>query len=217
MARKLRELTAFMAVLLLSLVLTACSHSQSSSTYDRVKQTNTITWGMRADTRLFSMMDVDSGKATGFEVDLARAITKQILGPKGKMKIEYISEKSRIMDLKIGNVDAVMATMTNTPDRRKIINFSDTNVKASANKLQIYDVFKGMTNIGIFAAKQKFAQTNVYNIIFFKRFKMLFPLDIISVRLIHNIRLRKAFNVIFYRNRRSFSSVRHQAVGNLFR
>lgn len=35
-------------------------------------------------------------------------------------------EKSRIMDLKIGNVDAVMATMTNTPDRRKIINFSDT-------------------------------------------------------------------------------------------
>jgi aspartate/glutamate/glutamine transport system substrate-binding protein len=47
MARKLRELTAFMAVLLLSLVLTACSHSQSSSTYDRVKQTNTITWGMR--------------------------------------------------------------------------------------------------------------------------------------------------------------------------
>ncbi|GHN35243.1 transporter substrate-binding domain-containing protein [Lactobacillus delbrueckii] len=126
MARKLRELTAFMAVLLLSLVFTACSHSQSSSTYDRVKQTNTITWGMRADTRLFSMMDVDSGKATGFEVDLARAITKRILGPKGKMKIEYISEKSRTMDLKIGNVDAVMATMTNTPDRRKIINFSDT-------------------------------------------------------------------------------------------
>ena len=101
MARKLRKLTAFMAVLLLSLVFTACSHSQSSSTYDRVKQTKTITWGMRADTRLFSMMDVDSGKATGFEVDLARAITKQILGPKGKMKIEYISEKSRIMDLKL--------------------------------------------------------------------------------------------------------------------
>ena len=131
MARKLQKMTALMAVLLLSLFLGACSKSsdstgESTTTYNRVHSSKTITWGMRADTRLFSMMDINTGKAKGFEVDLARAITKQILGPSGKMKIEYISEKSRIMDLKIGNVDAVMATMTDTADREKIINFSDT-------------------------------------------------------------------------------------------
>lgn len=136
MARKLTKLLAFFAALLVALSLTACSKTgkeTSSATYDRVKKSKTITWGMRADTRLFSMMDTKTGKAKGFEVDLARAITKKILGPKGKMKIEYISEKSRIMDLKIDNVDAVMVTMTNTPERQKIINFSDTYFMAGEN------------------------------------------------------------------------------------
>lgn len=114
-------------IIILAVGTTACSsNTKNESTYQRVKRTNTITWGMRADTRLFSMMNVKTDKAEGFEVDLARAITKQILGKKGKAKIEYISEKSRIMDLKINNVDAVMATMTNTPERQKIIDFSYT-------------------------------------------------------------------------------------------
>ena len=89
MARKLRELTAFMAVLLLSLVFTSCSHSQSSSTYDRVKQTNTITWGMRADTRLFSMMDVDSGKVIEFVDPEIEALQKQIAEKLGYRLVDH--------------------------------------------------------------------------------------------------------------------------------
>src|SRR5699024_12641281 len=37
-------------------------------------------WGVRADTRLFGLTNVKTGKIEGFEIDLAHALTKQMLG-----------------------------------------------------------------------------------------------------------------------------------------
>lgn len=48
--------------------------------YQEVKKSNEITWGVKADTRLFGLMSIKTGKIEGFEVDLANALTKEILG-----------------------------------------------------------------------------------------------------------------------------------------
>lgn len=44
-------------------------------------KSNEITWGVKADTRLFGLMSIKTGKIEGFEVDLNNALTKML----GKM------------------------------------------------------------------------------------------------------------------------------------
>lgn len=46
----------------------------------RSQKSNEITWGVKADTRLFGLMSIKTGKIEGFEVDLANALTKEMLG-----------------------------------------------------------------------------------------------------------------------------------------
>ncbi|KRM52378.1 ABC transporter periplasmic protein [Lentilactobacillus kefiri DSM 20587 = JCM 5818] len=88
------------------------------------KQTKTITWGVKADTKLFGLMDVRDNKIKGFEIDLAKAMTKQILGKDGKARFIQVTSQTRMPLLRNGNIDAIMATMTITPERAKQVDFS---------------------------------------------------------------------------------------------
>ena len=113
-------------VLALLVTLTGCAKKQkSSNVYDQVKESKTITWGVKADTRLFGLMSIKTGKIEGFEVDLAKALTKQMLGKDAKAEFVQTTPKTRIPLLKNGNIDAVLAAMTITPERKKQIDFSD--------------------------------------------------------------------------------------------
>src|SRR5699024_11113846 len=113
-------------VLALLVTLTGCAKKQkSSNVYDQVKESKTITWGVKADTRLFGLMSIKTGKIEGFEVDLANALTKEILGKNAKANFVQTTAKTKIPLLKNGNIDAVLAAMTITPERKKQIDFSD--------------------------------------------------------------------------------------------
>src|SRR5699024_11487557 len=81
-------------------------------------------WGVRADTRLFGLTNVKTGKIEGFEIDLAHALTKQMLGKDATASFVTTTANTRIPLLKNGNIDAVLATMTITPERAKQVDFS---------------------------------------------------------------------------------------------
>ena len=118
------------------LMLTGCGKSLSDqSVLDNVKESNTITWGVKGDVKLFGLIDVRDGQQKGFDVDMAKAITKRILGPKGKAEFVTTTSQSRIPLLKNGNVDAIIATMTITPERKKIISFSHSYFDAGQSIL----------------------------------------------------------------------------------
>lgn len=51
-------------------------------------------------------------------MDLAKALTKQMLGKNAKAEFVQTTPKTRIPLLKNGNIDAILATMTITPDRK---------------------------------------------------------------------------------------------------
>lgn len=121
-------------LLLLATSLTACSSKQGSS-FARAKQSKQITWGVRPDTKLFGLTNIKTGKIEGFEIDLATAITKQILGPKGKAVFRPITEKTRITLLHNGSLDAVISTMTITKERMKVIDFSDVYFNANESMI----------------------------------------------------------------------------------
>lgn len=122
--KKYRRIWLVPLVLALMLTLAGCGKKQSKNVYQEVKQSKTIVWGVRADTRLFGLMSVKTGKIEGFEIDLAKALTKQILGKDAKTEFVQTTPKTRIPLLKNGNIDAILATMTITPERAKQVDFT---------------------------------------------------------------------------------------------
>src|SRR5699024_1999511 len=109
-----KKIVSFLFLLALSCSLSACK-SKSVADKDILEtsqQTNTITWGVKNDTRLFGLMDISSKEVKGFDIDIAKAITEQIIGRDGNANFVEVTSKTRIPLLKNGNIDAIIATMT---------------------------------------------------------------------------------------------------------
>lgn len=126
-----KKVWALFLVLLAGISLAACENdtgeaenSPKNEVYKQVKSSNKIIWGVKNDTRLFSIMDIKENKLEGFDIDMARAITKKILGKKGQAELFQVSAKTKIPVLKNGNIDATISSVTITPERRKIVTFS---------------------------------------------------------------------------------------------
>lgn len=100
MKRKLRIFSLF-TVLLSVFLLSACQKN-TRNVYQEVKKSNEITWGVKADTRLFGLMSIKTGKIEGFEVDLANALTKEMLGKNAKASFVQTTAKTKIPLLKNG-------------------------------------------------------------------------------------------------------------------
>lgn len=122
-------------LLLLCFALTACGKRTHSNVYENAKASNRIVWGVRADTRLFGLTNVKTDKIEGFEIDLAKALTKQMLGKHAAASFVTTTANTRIPLLKNGNVDAVLATMTITPERAKQVDFSKPYFPAGSSLL----------------------------------------------------------------------------------
>lgn len=122
---------------LVFLVLSGCKGSSlaEKDILTRSKETNEIIWGVKYDTRLFGMMDIESRTVQGFDIDIAKAITKKILGEDGKAEFVEVTSKTRIPLLKNGNIDAIIATMTITEERKKQVDFSSVYFDAGQSLL----------------------------------------------------------------------------------
>ena len=69
-------------------------------------------------------MNIKDGKIRGFEFDLAEALTHKMFGNKAKASFITTTANTKIQLLKNKNVDAVIAAMTITPERKKQVDFS---------------------------------------------------------------------------------------------
>ena len=117
--KKIKRFLFLPLLILLAFTLTACGKHASNNVYQKVKESKTIVWGVRADTRLFGLTNIKTGHIEGFEIDLAKALTKQMLGKDAKTDFVTTTANTRIPLLKNGNVDAVLATRTITPESVK--------------------------------------------------------------------------------------------------
>jgi polar amino acid transport system substrate-binding protein len=114
---------------------------------DDVKKKGTLTVGTKADYRPFGYLD-PSGKIIGFEPDLAADVAKR-LGV--KLELVPVVASNRIQFLQQGKIDLMIATMSDTPERRKTVDIvepdyyaSGTNVLAKkSEKLKSWDQLKG--------------------------------------------------------------------------
>jgi polar amino acid transport system substrate-binding protein len=90
----------------------------------RIAQRGRLVVGIDQNAYLFGYRDPATGELVGFEIDLARAIAKALLGDPDKVMLRAISTNDRIPVIKSGEVDMVIRTMTMTCERWQEISFS---------------------------------------------------------------------------------------------
>jgi polar amino acid transport system substrate-binding protein len=103
---------------------TASSHAQ---TLDKIKQRGVLVVGTKADYKPFGFRD-PSGAIIGFEPDLAKDVADRL---HVKVQIEPVVGSNRMQFLQQGKIDLMIATMNDTPERRKLVDFVQPSYYAS--------------------------------------------------------------------------------------
>ena len=91
--------------------------------YDKIINRGYINIGVNPESRPFGFYDKD-GNLTGYDIELAKYIAQYLFGNRDKVKFTPVTPHDRILKASTGEVDIVIATMTITPQRRQIIDFS---------------------------------------------------------------------------------------------
>lgn len=111
-------------LILIVFVISGCTKDfNKTDLYKSIINKNKLTVGVAFDAKPFSFKDVD-GQVKGVEADIAREIAKRILGSEKKISFKHITPKDRIKSVNSGDVDMVISTMTITPKRKKLVEFS---------------------------------------------------------------------------------------------
>lgn len=111
------------------------STEQGGSILDTIKQRDKIVFGVKNDTKLFGLKDPATGEVSGFDIDIAKRIAKEILGDENKAEFVEVTSKTRIPLLNKGDIDAIVATMTITEERKKEVDFSNVYFEAGQSLL----------------------------------------------------------------------------------
>lgn len=106
-----------------------------SKTIDAIKKRGKLVAGVKFDTKLFGLKDPASGKAEGFDIDIAKLLAKKILGDENKLELKEVTSKTRIPLLQNGEIDIIIATMTITEERKQQVDFSDVYFMAGQSIL----------------------------------------------------------------------------------
>ncbi|WP_240417990.1 glutamate ABC transporter substrate-binding protein [Paenibacillus periandrae] len=128
-----------------------------SKTLDDIQKRGKLVVGVKYDTKLFGLKDPGSGKVEGFDIDIAKALAKKILGDETKLELKEVTSKTRIPLLKNGDIDMIIATMTITEERKQEVEFSDVYFKAGQSLLvkkgspiqSVADVKKGVKVLAV--------------------------------------------------------------------
>jgi putative glutamine transport system substrate-binding protein len=107
----------------------------AETTPDTIKARGVLRVGVKYDAPPFGQLDPRTNKVDGFDIDIARAIAKTILGDENKVELVQVTSANRIPQLQNGNIDLIVATMTITQDRMKQIDFSNVYYRAGQSLL----------------------------------------------------------------------------------
>ena len=111
-------------ILLMMLVLCGCGKKKYDSTFQAVLDRKKLIIGVRVDAKPFGFIGKD-GYNYGLDVDLGSYIAKALLN-KYDNAVEYVpvTAQNRISVLNAGKVDMLIAAMSITENRKKIMDFS---------------------------------------------------------------------------------------------
>ncbi|KYD21213.1 glutamate ABC transporter substrate-binding protein [Caldibacillus debilis] len=127
--------------------------SAETDALEAIKQRGKLIVGVKYDLNLFGLKNPETGEVEGFDIDIAKGLAKKILGDENKIELKEVTSKTRIPMLNNGEIDAIIATMTISEERKKEVDFSDVYFMAGQSLLvkkdskinSVKDLKKGMT------------------------------------------------------------------------
>jgi putative glutamine transport system substrate-binding protein len=164
---KLKNFFLFTILSCLLIALVGCGSAKETSTketsneaqnaLEKIKKRDKLVVGVKYDTNLFGLKNPSTGEVEGFDIDIAKALAKKILGDENKVELKEVTSKTRIPMLKNGDIDMIIATMTITEERKQEVDFSDVYFKAGqallvkkgSNIKGIDDIKKGTTVLAV--------------------------------------------------------------------
>ncbi|HEY0395182.1 MAG TPA: ABC transporter substrate-binding protein [Candidatus Elarobacter sp.] len=133
---RLAILTAsFAAAATLALAPALPARAADDNSLDAIKKRGVIKIGVKYDAPPFGSLNPQTNQVSGFDVDVARAIAKHVLGSADKVQLVQVKSDNRIPLVENGDIDAFVATATITPARMKTINFSNVYYRAGQSLL----------------------------------------------------------------------------------
>jgi aspartate/glutamate/glutamine transport system substrate-binding protein len=141
---KTKKFLLLTVVALMSVMILAACNSEGDNTnaskdaesvLENIKQRDKIIFGVKYDTKLFGLKNPSSGDVEGFDIDVAKQLAKEILGDENKVEFVEVTSKTRIPLLNKGDIDAIIATMTITEERRKEVDFTEVYFEAGQSLL----------------------------------------------------------------------------------
>ncbi len=114
-----------LTLLVLALVLfTACGKKETISKYDEIVNRGYLIVGVKTDSKPFGFIDDETNTNAGFDIDVAKYIAQDILGSERRIKFISVTPNTKIETLTSGEADLIIATMSITPQRALLIDFS---------------------------------------------------------------------------------------------
>ena len=121
----LKKLLVFLAIF--SVLLTGCGKKEEPLPDDlqTIKSRDKLIVGVRDDTKPFGYRDKD-GNLIGFDIELSKMIAEHLLGDPSKVDFVVVQADDRISKLNTKEVDILVATMTITQQRLRVVDFSES-------------------------------------------------------------------------------------------
>jgi polar amino acid transport system substrate-binding protein len=104
--------------------------AEADATVANIRNRGRLIVGLDIGSNLFSFRDPITGEITGFDVDIAGEVARDIFGTPSQVEYRILSSADRITALQNNQVDIVVKTMSITCERRKLVNFSTVYLTA---------------------------------------------------------------------------------------
>lgn len=117
----------------------------------RIRDRGRVIVGVDQSQYLLSYRDVKEGGLRGFEVDLAREIAADIFGNPEQVDFRFVDSAARADSLRSGEVDMVIRTMSITPERTELVDFSTPYLTSAVRVLVTRD--RGIEGVDDLAGK----------------------------------------------------------------
>jgi len=115
----------FTAILIfLPIIFTLIACTGGNDEIKAIRDRGILRVGVKVDVPRFGYSNPETGEMEGVEIDIARAIAKDILGSEKAIRFVNITAQTRGPMLDNGEIDLVIATFTITEERKKLFNFS---------------------------------------------------------------------------------------------
>ncbi|MCV7230169.1 glutamate ABC transporter substrate-binding protein [Mycolicibacterium komossense] len=104
--------------------------AQADEAVTNIRNRGRLIVGLDIGSNLFSFRDPITGEITGFDVDIAGEVARDIFGTPSQVEYRILSSADRVTALQNNQVDIVVKTMSITCERRQLVNFSTVYLTA---------------------------------------------------------------------------------------